>query len=545
MMSKVTNGRNLKFSTSTVPARRYVEDNGLSRLRTYLGRVRKGNPNVYKTPFAKNESTEELLNAWDKHLVSIADEWPSLYAFEAELRSKVGPMSVQKPLDERMDDIYHYYEGIHLPSEPINPAAIDAVVKEFEPVKGLRIRSQKNTVEKMKKSSNSGVPFFTTRRNVTLETVPARTEWTGNSVFMNQAGFKTLGAAVIGWRGQEGGADVDDVKQRVVWMFPYAVNIDELCVYQPLIEACQKTHLVPAWESLDRVDEEITHLFDTKGDNDLIVCSDFSKFDQHFNPRLQNGGAEILARLLTADARRWLEEVYPIKYNIPLIIESFRPEELTILSGPHGMASGSGGTNADETLVHRALQVEVALNNGATLNKHSMCLGDDGILSYPGISVESVTEAYRSHGLVCNPEKQYASLQECVFLRRWHHKDYRVSNTCVGVYSTFRALGRLRYLERFMDPAVWSPTMVALRQLSIIENVKWHPLFHEFIDFCMTRDKYRLGIDIPGFLDELPQLAQEANDYMPDFMGYTKTLSGEGVNGISQWEVVKYLKSQA
>ncbi len=120
-----------------------------------------------------------------------------------------------------------------------------------------------------------------------------------------------------------------------------------------------------------------------------------------------------------------------------------------------------------------------------------------------------------------------------------------MNGVCVGVYSTFRALGRLRYLERYMDPDVWSPTMVALRQLSILENVKFHPLRNEFLEFCMARDKYRLGVDIPGFLDSLPELAKEAIDYMPDFLGYTKTLQGEGPSGISNWWVVQQLKSMS
>lgn len=107
-----------------------------------------------------------------------------------------------------------------------------------------------------------------------------------------------------------------------------------------------------------------------------------------------------------------------------------------------------------------------------------------------------------------------------------------------------RALGRLRYLERFMNPKYWNEKLVALRQLSIIENCKWHPLFHEFIEFCMKRDKYRLGLDIPGFLDNIESESKEAIDHMPDFLGYTKTLQGEDGSGISEWEVVKYLKSK-
>ena len=238
----------------------------------------------------------------------------------------------------------------------------------------------------------------------------------------------------------------------------------------------------------------------------------------------------------------WLREVFPIKYHIPLAYQWGH-----VRVGAHGMGSGSGGTNADETLAHRCLQHEAAISHKQALNPHSQCLGDDGILTYPGCSVDDVVSAYSKHGLEMNLDKQYASKQDCTYLRRWHHARYRVSGTCVGVYSTCRALGRLAEQERYYDPEVWGPKMVALRQLSILENVKYHPLKTEFVTYCMKGDKFRLGLDIPGFLDNIEREARKAIDYMPDFLGYTRSLSSEAKDstaaGISQWWIVQYLKS--
>nr|UDL14448.1 MAG: putative RNA-dependent RNA polymerase [Picobirnavirus sp.] len=521
---------------------------GYGRLRTYLYNAGKGNSKIYTAPFAKGASTEKVLSDWDEELSSISARYPSLYAFEKDLASKVGPMSIQKPVRERLDDVRHYYEDILLPSKPISEAAISATVNEFSAVRGLRVRSKIKTLERMKKSTSSGAPWFQKKRDVLQEIFPNTvTSIDGPRLYVGATiqGHQWKQPAVLGWRGQEGGMSADDVKQRVVWMFPFAVNLAELQVYQPLIESCQKLGLVAPWISNEAVDEEITKLFDTKSSEDLIICTDFSKFDQHFNADMSGGAKAILAQILTHDGEsaRWLEEVFPIKYIIDLAWEVDDPDEVTYFTGRHGMGSGSGGTNADETLAHRALQHEVALLNKQTLNPHSMCLGDDGILTYPGITVENVVDAYTSHGQECNPSKQYASTQDCVFLRRWHSSSYRVEGKCVGVYSTMRAIGRLRYLERYMDPEYWGPKMVALRQLSIIENCKWHPLFERFVQFCMKRDKYRLGLDIPGFLENITEFAMEATDHMPDFLGYTKTLQGEGAGGIAEWQVVKYLKS--
>nr|AVX53273.1 RNA-dependent RNA polymerase [Marmot picobirnavirus] len=511
-----------------------------SGLRTYFDTVEKGQSEIYDTPFCRNNGGfSKILADWKPTLDTLVDSWPTLVDFENDLAAKVGPMSVMKPLKERMSDIDSYYKDINVSAAPILDGAVKAVLHEFSLMRGLNVRSQQRTVDLMKKSTNSGSPFFSKRRTVLAKTVPCEIT---NGMQSLDGGLKTFNyCAVLGWRGQEGGPKPSDVKQRVVWMFPFAVNIEELRVYQPLIESAQRFNLVPAWVSMEAVDERITKLFDTKSDDDVVVCTDFSKFDQHFNPALQNAARSILSGILTPsqDTRYWLAEIFPIKYEIPL---AYNYGQLKF--GKHGMGSGSGGTNADETLVHRALQYESAIQAKSRLNLNSMCLGDDGIISYPGITVDSVMQSYTSHGLEMNPDKQYVSKHDCVYLRRWHHQNYRVDGVCAGVYSTYRALGRLCEQERYYDADVWSSKMVALRQLSIVENCKNHPLFEQFAQFCMQRDKYRLGIDIPGFLDDIDNIAKGATDLMPDFLGYTKSMSKDAEVGISNWKIVRYLKSQ-
>lgn len=507
---------------------------------TYFDRVRKGNDEEYRTTFYKGKSLKSVLEGWRPQLDKIESKWPTLLEFENDLAKKVGPLSIQKPLDERMDDLDAYYELIHLDSKPISRSAEAAVLREWAKLGRLEIRGQKRTVEVMKKSTNSGSPYFTKRRAVTGKTVPVDLEVRSPEVVQHLASSDWFSAAVLGWRGQEGGPTDDDVKQRVVWMFPYAVNIRELQLYQVAIEQAQKFDLVPAWVSMESVDRRITKLFDTKGKNDLIVCTDFSKFDQHFNAEMQNSAERMIRHLLndSSASRSWLTEVFPVKYMIPLAYDYGK-----IRRGQHGMGSGSGGTNFDETLVHRALQYEAAQASKQLLNPNSQCLGDDGLLSYPGITAEDVMQSYSQHGQEMNLSKQYESTLDCTYLRRWHHNDYREDGVCVGVYATYRALGRLCEQERFYDPEVWGPKMVALRQLSIIENCKYHPLREEFVQYCMKGDKFRLGLDIPGFFDNLEHYAQESIDLMPDFLGYVRGQQMHESTGINDWWVVKYLKS--
>lgn len=508
-------------------------------LEAYFSRVRAGNSDEYRTTFAKGVALQDVLKSWKPTIDKLENTWPGLLKYENDLAKKVGPLSIMKPLAERIDDIDSYYDSILLESKPISDKAIKAVLSEWSSIGGLELRSQARTVELMKKSTNSGSPYFAKRRVVVDKSYPVELEIQDPDVAMWMLHDLWYATAVLGWRGQEGGPEDSDVKQRVVWMFPFSVNIRELQLYQPLIEAAQKKNLVPAWVGMAAVDQQITRLFDTKAKDDLIVCTDFTKFDQHFNYDMQECAKRILSSLVNARDRSWFEDCFPVKYMIPLAYDTGK-----IRKGAHGMASGSGGTNADETVTHRALQYEAAQSIGQRLNIFSQCLGDDGILSYPGCNAEQITKVYSSHGQEMNLDKQEESSEECTYLRRWHHIDYREKGVCVGVYSTYRAIGRLCEQERYYNPKVWGPKMVALRQLSIIENCKYHPLKEEFAQWCMKRDKYRLGIDIPGFLDDIEVIAKVATDYMPDFLGYTKSQQIEQ-SGIADWWIVKYLKSIA
>lgn len=514
-------------------------------LASYFGRVVAGYSKDIRTPFAgKDKSALDILNEWVPYLEPLRNSWPTLWEYEIHLAEKVGPMSIMLPLKQRMQSIRDYYEDILLSSEPIDDGAVLAVINEWNRARGFQLRNQAATIDRMRLSTNSGLPYFTKRRVARSLTAPVQvTMGGGDTVFLSQNDGHDMWetAAILGWRGQEGGPEPHDVKQRVVWMFPFGVNICELQMYQPLIELGQRLNLVDPWISMDAVDRRITKLFDTKGHDDDVICTDFTGFDQHFGPDLQNAARTIISGIANKGYKEsnWLRDVFPIKYRIPMMYNWGE-----IMTGLHGMGSGSGGTNVDETLVHRALQYEAARFQNQRLNVNSMCLGDDGIVSYPNIDVSALTYSYSRHGLEMNPEKQYVSKTDCQFLRRWHHTDYRLKGVMVGVYATTRALGRLLHQEREYDPEVWGKEAVALRQLSILENVKYHPMAAVFVDWCMKRDKYRLGVDIPGFLDNIEGVAKKYTDVMPDFLGYTRTQLGTGVRGISKWWIVNYLKSR-
>nr|UAW00507.1 MAG: RNA-dependent RNA polymerase [Porcine picobirnavirus] len=508
-----------------------------SNLRNYLKRQESGNTAIYETKFAEGQSISDLLGEWERHLQVLSSDWPSLLEYELDMMHKVGPLSYQRPLKERIPDLTAYY-SLARDSKAVPDEAVEALLSAWPNLRNLRMRGQKQTLERMKLSTNSGAPYFTVKRRVVESLLPYSLEFDGDRTWIqhlpNWDGRLT---ATLGWRGQEGGPTVDDVKQRVLFMFPFVANLEELRVYQVLIEQCQKYGYVPPWLGNEATDAAITRLFATKDPKDLIVCTDFSKFDQHFGPAMQQAALRVLEGVFTHDAQftEWVEKVYPIKYKIPL---NYNWEWFA--TGEHGMGSGSGGTNGDETCGHKVLQYGVARAHGAGLNPNSMALGDDGVLSYPGITVADVVAYYTQFGLEMNPSKQYAKTDECIYLRRWHHKDYIVNGVNVGVYPTMRALGRLRYMERRFNTKGPVKKLFAMRQLSILNNCQYHPLGREFVKFCLSKDKYRLGYDIPGFFDRLDREYREAEAREELQSSYSNTFGNPSPP--SEWWITKVIK---
>lgn len=522
---------------------------------SYTARTENGSSKDIRTPFYggtdKDNPTprSEILSKWMPKLTGLQDSMLGLYEYEMDMAEKVGPLSIQQPLEERLDTIHEYYEGITLPSEPLDKAAIDRTVKFMNPIKGLRIRNQQKTVEEMDLVKAAGAPYLGLKHDRLSQTVPCV------SIFYPEKEpyhtYQTLAngttwpsVALLGWRGQEHGPNDDDVKQRALFMMSFGDAVCELQWYQPYTQACQRFNLMPPWVGETAVDESMTGLLKQKAADQLVLCTDFTAFDQHFGPAMQQAAFDVFDKIMSTDpvTRNWLETVYWTKYYIPLIAGN------KIYTGRHGMSSGSGGTSGDETTAHKVLQFEAALRDKAELHPNSMCIGDDGVLTYPGITKEAVTEYYSSHGLDMNVEKQEASERQAIFLRRWYDREYCPSKDgiCRGVYPTTRAIGRLSGQERSYDK--WDSSMVTLRYLSIIENCKWHPLFDDFVEFCIKGDKYRLGLDIPGFYSNIRQIASRAMNMMPDFMSYNQRMGlrnkdfREGA-GIEEWRVVRYILS--
>lgn len=88
--------------------------------------------------------------------------------FEDDMFAKCGPLSIQKPWAERISDLENYYKDIICKADRFTDKDILATSKKLFARNNILARSLDKTVEHMKKSTNSGTPYFS-RRNAVLD----------------------------------------------------------------------------------------------------------------------------------------------------------------------------------------------------------------------------------------------------------------------------------------------------------------------------------------------------------------------------------------
>lgn len=493
------------------------------KLFNHFDHLKYGQSEVFRTPFWNKAPMPSVVKEWMKIVceANLNHRMPGLFEIEVDQSKKVGPYSVIPPATKRMDTLKEYWEPVN-GKAAINQDAVNQVKKLFR--SELHGYQRNDVIAEMRLNTSAGLPYYTKRAEALR--IYERTNWEDFYPY----------AALWGTRVQPGGPKVSDEKVRTVFMMPFSLNVKEGAYYYPLIKYMQDYALPFPVNNLRWTERRVTALFDTKPADQLVVNTDFSSFDQTFREPLQNAAYDILMSVFDGKTAILIDETFWVKYTLPLVIS-----EDTAVFGKHGMGSGSTGTNPDENLAHKSLQYEAAIEAGQELNPNSLSLGDDGILTFKGITADAVIKTYVKHGLVMNEAKQYVSADSAKYLQRYYHVSYRDNEgIMLGVYPTFRALGRLLTQERFHNPKFWGPKQVTLRALSILENCNNHPLFETFIDFVAKGDSFDLGRKIPGFFDNLEQDWEEYKA-QHDLESYTQRNEKTSIN---DWKVVQYLKSR-
>ena len=336
---------------------------------------------------------------------------------------------------------------------------------------------------------------------------------------------------ILGSRSQRG-------SERFIFMAPYSLNLVEKSYLYPLMDHIRKIGhpFFSAWEGFSQVELgfKSQNFF---SEDHVYVRQDFTKMDKHVNATQMTIVLIICKTFFQLDYTFKFGELLLHILKIPVLISLDK-----LVTGTHGMPSGSGMTNFAESLItlylilrYRDAGIDVVAFQG---------LGDDSVFAIRrnGMSDEEILDVMQAIsaeiGQVINPEKQGIDEHTTVYLQRFF--DDRIPNQgmVLGMYPSVLALNTAIYPERYHDPRKWSKEMEILRWIMILENCKNLPYFRKLIQFFIEGDKFKLGLALPDFFVTLPTLYEESKA----IKGFVPSYNQESLDrGIYEFDTVKIL----
>lgn len=467
------------------------ENNGLRRYLRGLSEGKEATPrsNLYNLE-GKTELLEpdEILKRWQGKLASLENGESfvrNVFRFDSSQLSKWGPQGAVPPIQDILEEIVYpsFTTGEKFPAFATSEwlEAKREVVRQLHNAgcKGLSPVPYKRVVDDMRArdtlESNSGWPLFT-RRN--------KPEVIAQSIEAAENGqWKTYPAIAL-FRNY-------NQKTRLVWMFPMSANLVEGSFFQPLQQRIMMAsyplyvkNFYSPWRGFEEVRDLVgfTYYKDAK----TIAASDFSSTDAHFKLATSMEVFDVISQCFQPRFRDALKESIRYMHDIPLIIG----EEL-MLTGTHGVSSGSNWTNFIETVFDQILGLYVSKK---TEFQHFglYAIGDD--MSWFNNAYDehfnlTLAKLGKEAGQEIKADKTTNYPDKVKSLQRLFQRNYdRPDGKIRAVYSTIRALKSLVYPERFHKPELWTKDMEAIRDFMILENCIDHPLFEEFCKFVAAGD---------------------------------------------------------
>lgn len=471
--------------------------------------------------------TDEILEHWMSTLRSLENGSPNerkIFQFDTSQLEKWGPQGGHPPISEVMDLVT---EGFKNGPSPC-PAAFDS--PEWEEAKDrarvklaatlgfnkLRHAAYGSVKEDLAArdalESNSGFPSFSRRskEGVTEEAIEdARSgKWKSYPAI-----------ALFRFYNQ---------KLRLVWMFPESTNLVEGSFTQPLMkgilslmekEPLNQSNWVEAnyfftpWLGFETVKRQISRCFHNDRLTTYLAASDFKSTDAHFTRWCSLEVLDVIEDLFVEDDRADLRNSVLHMHEIPLVIA---PDAM--ITGSHGVASGSNWTNLIETIFdfifseyaqimlkpHHVRWVSCKghkIPQSMVEGKYNNYIGYDGLCAI-GDDMAWITDEYSVTfkedlekigtlvGHQIQSSKTTSEKDEVKFLQRYFIRGYDLPDgTTRGVYSSIRALKSIVFPEREHKPKLWSSDMFCARTFMILENCIDHPLFEEFVKFVCVGNR--------------------------------------------------------
>jgi len=368
----------------------------------------------------------------------------------------------------------------------------------------------------LKNNSNSGLPFY-------VKKVSVKSSLLSEKIFADLIARRD--PCVLFTRTQE------NKKTRTVWGYPIADTLREMLFYRPVLEIQKHLKWRAALNTPEDVDRGVTDIINTAMKSNLGILSiDFSAYDASVKSGLQRSAWKYIKSMYQKQFHQTIDEIAERFLTIGLITPD------GIMSGPHGVPSGSTFTNEVDSIVQYL--VAYACRDIVHIDKCQI-QGDDGL--YIVTDPVRVSTHFKNYGLSVNLDKSIYAVDHAIYLQSLFHNDYRASNGLIsGIYPTYRALCRIMFLERFEDfekDDISGRDYFAIRTISILENCKHHPLFRELVLYVLSLDKYKLQVSDQGLFNYVKRLdRQEGKD-----VSFREWSYGEDVRGIKNFEAYKII----
>jgi hypothetical protein len=496
-----------------------LDQDVVRRLSLHLDGIRKGNSEVYLSPLCKHINPQSILGMWDRRFNSLRDEMNNvLISLELSNRSKFSPRSIAKPWSSRLPSVEEYYEGRpRVYSFSPNADPLDVFLPN---TMSLRAISLSNAINSLKNNTNSGLPYYCRKSRI-----KDRLSDDFNYLLIRQD------PCVLFTRTQENN------KTRNVWGYPVVDTLNESMIYQPLLSHQRNLSWRAALRSPDSVSFEVTKLLSrAMNENKSILSVDFTSFDSSVTPKLIDQSFKYILSLFQPKFWEQIEYIANRFANIPLLTPD------GIITGSHGVPSGSTFTNEVDSLS----QYFAALSSKTVNDSDFNIQGDDGVYLVENSKVNHLLAGFNDSNLKIHDigDKSYYDSNYCIYLQNLFHTDYYSGNGLIGgIYPTYRALNRILYQERwsdFEDYGLSGKDYYSIRTISILENVKYHPLFKEFVEFIVSLDKYSLEYTQEGLAKYCNML--KLNNSSEGFMN---NQYGDNVSGLNSFETVKIIREIA
>jgi hypothetical protein len=480
-----------------------LETDVSNKISRSLDNVMIGNRVPLRTPVASALSAEQVLSAWDSIYNAKSNVINSeLNTIELSNRSKYGPRNLAIPWKEREEGVKSYF----LPPKV-------SKVPDYSILFPQRLRplSVENSSDYLKNDTNSGLPFMVRKGLVKMRTL-------NNFVSL----LERNDPCVLFTRTQEGD------KTRNVWGYPIVETLNEMRFYRPLLEYQRRLTWRSALFGPQAVDKSVTELIQYCTDRNLFLASiDFSSYDASVKFGLQLKAFDYIKSLFQKTYWDEIDQIFHKFNTIELITPS------GILSGPHGVPSGSTFTNEVDSIVQYLCAKSYGIDN-SSMNIQ----GDDGV--YCVDDPYSLFSHFESYGLNVSSEKSLVSNNSVMYLQNYHSPDYvNDEGLFGGIYSTYRALGRIIFPERydqFSDYGIEGADYYSIRTISILENCVNHPLFEDLVRYVSTIDKYSLKYSQKGLVRYCQLINQSQGS--DEIRRYRR---GDNVSGLNSFKTVKIL----